>query len=131
MIKDFKSFVFVSVDVKGVADANFVSVDDKGLTPKERSLGSRCSLRTTILGWMVVFVSVDVRALSREGSFGSRCSLRTTILGRMVDFVSVDVKGLTQKSWRSIVESREREANGPDRSRGSHKALVTGEWREG
>jgi len=34
MIKDFKSFVFVSVDVKGVTDANFVSVDVKGLTQK-------------------------------------------------------------------------------------------------
>jgi len=32
MIKDFKSFVFVSVDVKGVADAKFVSVDVKRLT---------------------------------------------------------------------------------------------------
>jgi hypothetical protein len=30
MIKDFKSFVFVSVDVKGVADAFFVSVDVRG-----------------------------------------------------------------------------------------------------
>jgi hypothetical protein len=32
ILKDFKSFVFVSVDVKGVADANFVSVDSKGLS---------------------------------------------------------------------------------------------------
>jgi hypothetical protein len=32
MIKDFKSFVFVSVDVKGVADGKLVSVDVKGLS---------------------------------------------------------------------------------------------------
>jgi hypothetical protein len=32
MIKDFKSFVFVSVDVKGLTDAFFVSVDVKGLS---------------------------------------------------------------------------------------------------
>src|SRR5712664_1747421 len=32
MLKDFKSFVFVSVDVKGVADAFSVSVDVKGLS---------------------------------------------------------------------------------------------------
>jgi len=36
MIKDFKSFVFVSVDVKGVADAFFVSVDVKGLSEEQR-----------------------------------------------------------------------------------------------
>jgi len=36
MIKDFKSFVFVSVDVKGVADAKFVSVDVKRLSEKRR-----------------------------------------------------------------------------------------------
>ena len=42
MIKDFKSFVFVSVDVKGVADAKFVSVDVKGLNEKRRcEVGSR------------------------------------------------------------------------------------------
>ncbi len=35
MLKDFKSFVFVSVDVKGVADAFFVSVDVKRLSKKE------------------------------------------------------------------------------------------------
>src|SRR5713226_7405597 len=52
MIKDFKSFVFVSVDVKGVRDANFVSVDVKALRSRQRSLDSRCSLGTTILvGW--------------------------------------------------------------------------------
>jgi len=34
MIKDFKSFVFVSVDVKGVADAFFISVDVKGVSAK-------------------------------------------------------------------------------------------------
>jgi hypothetical protein len=34
MIKDFKSFVFVSVDVKGVTDAFFVSVDVKGVSGK-------------------------------------------------------------------------------------------------
>jgi hypothetical protein len=32
MIKDFKSFVFVSVDVKGLVDAKFVSVDVKALS---------------------------------------------------------------------------------------------------
>src|SRR5712692_6504185 len=51
MLKDFKSFVFVSVDVKGVAGAFFVSVDVKGLTSRERSLDSRCSLGTTISGF--------------------------------------------------------------------------------
>jgi hypothetical protein len=34
MLNDFKSFVFVSVDVKGVADAKFVSVDVKGVSGK-------------------------------------------------------------------------------------------------
>src|SRR5229473_3351707 len=51
MIKDFKSFVFVSVDVKGVAGAFFVSVDVKGLRPRERSLDSPRSLGTTILAF--------------------------------------------------------------------------------
>ena len=32
MLKDFKSFVFVSVDVKGLTDAFFVSVDVKRLS---------------------------------------------------------------------------------------------------
>jgi hypothetical protein len=32
MIKDFKSFVFVSVDVKALTDAFFVSVDVKRLS---------------------------------------------------------------------------------------------------
>jgi len=41
MIKDFKSFVFVSVDVKGLADAFFVSVDVKRLNEK-RWLEVRC-----------------------------------------------------------------------------------------
>jgi hypothetical protein len=36
MIKDFKSFVFVSVDVKGLADAKFVSVDVKGVREEQR-----------------------------------------------------------------------------------------------
>jgi hypothetical protein len=36
MIKDFKSFVFVSVDVKGVAESKFVSVDVKRLRRKSR-----------------------------------------------------------------------------------------------
>jgi len=58
MLKDFKSFVFVSVDVKGLADAFFVSVDVKALTPKERSLDSRCSLGTTVLaGWSLSILS--------------------------------------------------------------------------
>ena len=35
ILNDFKSFVFVSVDVKGVADADFVSVDVKRLSEKE------------------------------------------------------------------------------------------------
>jgi hypothetical protein len=34
MLNDFKSFVFVSVDDKGVADAKFVSVDVKGVSGK-------------------------------------------------------------------------------------------------
>src|SRR5713101_6040234 len=76
MIKDFKSFVFVSVDVKGLADANFVSVDVKALTSREGSFGSLRSLRTTIPAWMVVFVSVDVKGLADA------------------NFVSVDAKGL-------------------------------------
>jgi hypothetical protein len=79
MLNDFKSFVFVSVDVKGVADAFFVSVDDRGLTPKEGSLDSRCSLGTTIPDWMVVFVSVDDKGVTDA------------------KFVSVDVKRLSGK----------------------------------
>jgi hypothetical protein len=34
MLNDFKSFVFVSVDDKGVTDAKFVSVDVKGVSGK-------------------------------------------------------------------------------------------------
>jgi len=44
MLNDFKSFVFVSVDDKGVADAFFVSVDVKGVSGKRdssRHVGTR------------------------------------------------------------------------------------------
>ena len=37
MLKDFKSFVFVGVDVKALADAKFVSVDVKGVSGNDRS----------------------------------------------------------------------------------------------
>ena len=79
MLNDFKSFVFVSVDDKGVAGAKFVSVDVRGLTAKERSLDSLCSLGTTIPDRMVVFVSVDDKGVADA------------------KFVSVDVKGVSGK----------------------------------
>src|SRR5713226_4208797 len=48
MIKDFKSFVFVSVDVKGVADAFFVSVDVKGLTLERPVWDAKYAFRRTV-----------------------------------------------------------------------------------
>jgi hypothetical protein len=67
MIKDFKSFVFVSVDVKALTDAFFVSVDVKGLTPKERSLDSLRWLGTTISGLRSPVDSIGVQRADLAG----------------------------------------------------------------
>ena len=60
------------LDVKDL-DARFdVSAESKGLTRKERSLGSLRSLGTTIPDRMVVLVSVDVKRLSEKEAAADR-----------------------------------------------------------
>jgi hypothetical protein len=81
--------VFVSVDVKGVADANFVSVDARGLSEKERlDVGSRKSDGEVPAeeghGWLWV---VRKRLAGISFSFALpdcvRCSRRPLTLGQV------------------------------------------------
>ena len=84
ILKDFKSFVLKVCETKGFADAFLRNcINLKGLHDSEGSFGSRCSLRTTIPGWMVVlkvcetkgvadaFLRKCVKLKSLGGIFGS------------------------------------------------------------
>src|SRR5260370_11206134 len=63
--KGFKSFVLKVCDSKGLADAFLRKcINLKGLHDSEGSFGSRCSLRTTIPGWMVVLKVCETKGLA-------------------------------------------------------------------
>src|SRR6266852_1233547 len=93
--KGFKSFVLKLCETKGFADAFLRKcINPRALLGSEGSFSSRCSLRTTIPGRMVVFVTVDVGGVrSKQRSLGSLRSLGTTIPGRMVVLKVCETKG--------------------------------------
>src|SRR5713101_3577463 len=63
--KGFKSFVLKVCETKGVADAFLRKcINLKSLHDSERSFGSRCSLRTTIPGWMVVLQVCETKGVA-------------------------------------------------------------------
>ena len=58
--------------LKHLSVAFDVSAESKGVTGKERSLGSLRSLGTTVPDRMVLFVSVDVKRLSEKEAAADR-----------------------------------------------------------
>src|SRR5713226_1780141 len=83
--KGFKSFVLKVCDSKGFAGAFLRKcINLKGLHDSEGSFGSRCSLRTTIPGWMVVLKVCETKGVAN--AFLGNCVKRKSLGGILASF---------------------------------------------
>src|SRR5260370_18497862 len=91
--KGCKSFVLKVCDSKGLADTFLRKcINLKGLLDSEGSFGSRCSLRTTIPGWMVVLKVCETKGFTDV--FLAKCVKLKSLDGISLDFVTLTPWGL-------------------------------------
>src|SRR5229473_2064685 len=85
ILKGFKSFVLKVCETKGFANAFLRKcINLKGLHDSEGSFGSRCSLRTTITGWMVVLKVCETKWFA--DAFLGKCVKRKSLGGILSSF---------------------------------------------